>query len=213
MKIIFFLLILFIVLQVMSYSLPVRCKTVKDNYTIYLIKQRWHTGIILKVKDIDTTEWPEIMDFSNSEFVDVGWGDSAFYQNPNFNIVQAVSALFTPSPSTLRVFGFDTAYENIFHYYDIVVKIQLNDIRLKKLCKYIHDAYSTDSSGKLIVYKSEYNGRIKFYKSIGKYNIFNTCNTWIAKGLNKIGFTEISPHIILAEELFRRARLIGKIIK
>jgi len=74
-------------------------------YTIYLIKQRWHTAIVFHPEDIDTTILPEVKYFTRTELIDIGWGDEAFYQYPEFDWDLAYQALFYPTPSTLRMEG------------------------------------------------------------------------------------------------------------
>jgi hypothetical protein len=83
-------------------------RIINDNlkYTIYLAKIRWHTGIVLDKKSIDTVIWPESNEFKDYKYLDVGWGDSAFYVNRGFNLGLAVKALFYPTNSVLRVEGF-----------------------------------------------------------------------------------------------------------
>ncbi len=213
MKIIFYTILLFSVSVQIDLRQQIIDRTNNNQYTIFLVKQRWHTGIVIKVSEIDTTIWPEINDFRNFDYVDAGWGDSAFYQNPNFNIEQAAMALFVPTASTLRIYGFNSSTKNFLKYYDAAVEIKINGLQLKQVCKYIHCAYYQGTDGKIIIYKEEYRGRIKFYKAKGKYDIFNTCNTWIARGLNEIGFNKIDPNAILAEELFRKAAKIGEVVR
>lgn len=214
MKKIFFILSLTFAVQCIVIPIFASYRiTQHDEYTVFLVKQMWHTGIVFNVEAVDTLVWPEINAFKNYQFVDVGWGDSAFYQNPNFNIEQAAAALFAPTPSTLRIYGFDTTFTDIINNYDKVAEIKLSRKKFTELCKYVHNTYSKSKSGKVIIYKKEYNGSVIFYKANGKYDIFNTCNTWVAKGLNKIGFKQINSGLILEEELFRQARKIGKILK
>ena len=54
--------------------------------TIYLIKQRWHTAVVFHTEDIDTTILPEVKYLHGAELIDIGWGDEAFYQHPDFDL-------------------------------------------------------------------------------------------------------------------------------
>ena len=63
-------------------------------HTIYLIKQRWHTAIVFHTEDVDTTILPEVKYFKGAELIDIGWGDEAFYQHPDFDWDLAYQALF-----------------------------------------------------------------------------------------------------------------------
>ena len=183
------------------------------KYTIYLVKQMWHTGIVFKLSEIDSSIWPEIKYFQEFKYIDVGWGDSAFYQDPDFNLVLAAEALFVPTPSTLRIEGLFSSIYNYIKSSDKAIEIKLTESQLNSLCKYIHDNYYRNKQHKLIVYGKEEGGKIIFYKANGKYDLFNTCNTWVAKGLRKAGFKNIDDNLILVKELFQQAGKIGKVLK
>ncbi len=183
------------------------------DFTIYLIKQRWHTGIVFQRNEIDTTLWPEIIIFKNYKYIDIGWGDEKFYQHPDFDLALAAEALFIPTPSTLRVFGFNLTIEENINISDRAIEIKITKEQLDSLCKYIHSTYTFNEDGKPIFLSEQFNGSVKFYKANGKYHLFNTCNTWVAKGLKQAGFTNFSSSTILVNELFSQATEIGKELK
>jgi len=64
----------------------------------------------------------------------------------------------------------------------------------------------------MFIYKQHGLGRIIFFKANGEYHLFNTCNTWLAKGLKQAGI-EITDDIILTEQLFNEAAKVGRVIK
>ena len=184
----------------------------KDN-KIWLVKQRWHTGLVLQRNQVDTTTWPEITQFKNYNYVDVGWGDEKFYQHPGFNFLLAAEALFAPTPSTLRIFGFNMSIEDYINYSDRAIEIRITKTQLDSLCSYIHSTYKYNNKGEPILLSEQLNGSIKFYKAEGKYHLFNTCNTWVANGLKKAGFQNFSGSTIFVNELFKQAKEVGKELK
>ena len=188
-------------------------------HTIYLIKQRWHTAIVFHTEDVDTTILPELKYFSQrdgfpkgAELIDIGWGDEAFYQHPDFDWDLAYQALFTSTPSTLRVEGIFISKQQYFDISEIVVELKLEDEQLKILQKYISDTFWRDELGKYQILSTQYLNRIYFFKANGSYHLFNTCNTWLARGLKQSGL-EIKDDIILTEQLFNEAAKIGKVLK
>jgi hypothetical protein len=50
------------------------------DYEVFVVQQRWHTGIVFHTRDVDPDIWPEIERYTDRNFVDVGWGDERFYQ-------------------------------------------------------------------------------------------------------------------------------------
>ena len=180
--------------------------------TIYLIKQRWHTAVVFHTEDVDTIIFPEIKYFQKAELVDIGWGDEAFYQHPDFDWDLAYQALFHATPSTLRVEGIYITLQQYFDISEIVVELKINDEQLKVLQKYISDTIWRDELGKYQILSTQYLNRIYFFKANGSYHLFNTCNTWLARGLKQSGL-EIKDDIILTEQLFNEAAKIGKVLK
>ncbi len=156
-------------------------------HTIYLIKQRWHTAIVFHTEDIDTTILPEVKYLSGAELIDFGWGDEAFYQYPDFDWDLAYQALFYPTPSTLRMEGIFISMIEYFNLSEIVVELKINNEQLNILLIYISETIWRDNTGKDKILSTQYLNRVYFFKANGEYHLFNTCNTWLARGLKKAG--------------------------
>lgn len=180
--------------------------------TIYLIKQRWHTAIVFHTEDIDTTILPEVKYFKGAELIDIGWGDEAFYQHPDFDWDLAYQALFYPTPSTLRVEGIFISMIEYFNLSEIVVELKITNEQLKILQGYISDTIWRDEKNQHKVLSMQYLNRVYFLKANGEYHLFNTCNTWLANGLEQAGF-DLEDNIILTEQLFNEAAKFGDVIK
>ena len=180
--------------------------------TIYLIKQRWHTAVVFNKKDIEPTILPEIKYFEGSELIDIGWGDEAFYQHPDFDWDLAYQALFYPTPSTLRIEGIYISQQQYFDNSEIVVELKIKNEQLKILLRYISDTIWKDEHGEDKILSTQNLNQVYFFKANGEYYLFNTCNTWLAIGLKQSGF-DFKDDIILTEQLFNEAARIGKVLK
>jgi uncharacterized protein (TIGR02117 family) len=180
--------------------------------TIYLIKQRWHTAVVFHTEDVDTIIFPEIKYFKKARLIDIGWGDEAFYQHPDFDYELAYLALFHATPSTLRVEGIYITKQQYFDISEIVIELKINDEQLRILQKYVSDTIWRDELGKYQILSTQYLNRVYFFKANGSYHLFNTCNTWLARGLKQSGF-EIKDDIVLTEQLFNEAAKIGRVLK
>ena len=178
---------------------------------IFLIKQRWHTAIVLQTSDIDSNLFPIVKQFREYKMIDIGWGDEEFYQYPDFDWELAFRALFIPTSSTLRVEGISISRELYFDLSEIVVKLFISDEQFIKILKYIDDTFYRNENQEIIL-SSKAGGQIIFYAAKGEYHLFNTCNTWLAKCLNHAGLN-IKTDIILTEQLFQEAAKIGDVIK
>jgi len=181
-------------------------------HTIYIIKQRWHTAIVFHTEDVDTKVLPEVKYFKGAELIDIGWGDEAFYQHPDFDWDLAYQAIMYPTPSTLRIEGIFISMIEYFNLSEIVVELKINNEQLTILLNYIADTIWRDEKNEHKVLSTQYLNRVYFFKANGSYHLFNTCNTWLADGLKKAGF-KIEDDIVLTEQLFNEAAKFGDVVK
>lgn len=181
-------------------------------HTIYLIKQGWHTAVVFQREIVDPVIFPEIRYFENFDLIDVGWGDAEFYQYPGFDSGLAWKALFYPTPSTLRVEGIGISKENYFDISEIVIELRINNEDLNILLNYISNTVRRDENNRPKILSTQYLGRVYFFDANGSYHLFNTCNTWLARGLKKTG-VEINDNVVLTEQLFNEAAKVGRVLK
>ena len=161
---------------------------------------------------MDSLILPEVKYFRKAELIDIGWGDEAFYQYPDFDWDLAYQALFYSTPSTLRIEGIYITSATVFRYLGNSVELKINNEQLRILLKYIADTVWKDEDGKYEILSTQYLNRVYFFRANGNYHLFNTCNTWLARGLKQSGF-DIKDDIILTEQLFNEAAKVGKVLK
>ena len=181
-------------------------------HKIYFIKQNWHTAIVFNTHEIDSILFREYKSFKEFNLIDIGWGDEEFYQYPGFDSGLAFKALFYATPSTLRVEGINLTKEDYFELSEIVIEVTVSDEQFKNICAFINQTFFTNDASETSILSQKAEGKIIFYKANGSYHLFNTCNTWLAKGLQEAGL-EIEDDIILTEQLFNELAKIGTIIK
>ena len=80
------------------------------------------------------------------------------------------------------------------------------------ICDYINKSFLLNDNEESIILSKRSVGNIIFYKAKESYHLFNTCNTWLAKGLKESGI-QIEDNILLTEQLFNELAKIGKVIK
>ena len=183
-----------------------------DSVEIFLIKQYWHTAIVIKKEDINESLFPETKLFSDYRLLDFGWGDEEFYQHPEFNSGLAFKALFYQTPSTLRVEGIGITKQMYFDISEIVIRIIITKEQLEKILTFINKTVYRHNDGKPVILSEQDQERVKFFKANGSYHLFNTCNTWLAKCLVSAGI-KINTCVILTEELFNEVAKVGTVIK
>ncbi len=93
-----------------------------------------------------------------------------------------------------------------------MIELKINNEQLRILLNYISDTVWKDENGRSEILSTQYLNRVYFFKANGNYHLFNTCNTWLARGLKQSGL-DIKDDIILTEQLFNEAAKIGKVLK
>ena len=178
--------------------------TGKDkSYTVYVVQEGWHTGIIFEINDVDPQYWPEINYHQDKKYVDVGWGDEKFYQVPGFPVLIAARAVFWPTQSVMRVFAFNIPMRSAFLTGSRFLRIPLSGEQFAVLCSFISESYMTDENGNPQT-STAYGETQIFFLSTRKYHLFRTCNTWVAIAFRKAGSGNRSFLVLNKNQLLRQ---------
>lgn len=178
-----------------------RVSPVTKAKTVYVIHHGGlHTGLTIRRADIPPGHWPASSDFAGSQYIEVGWGDDDGYRKPLTSGI-AMKALMGDSRTVLFADGFG---QSIRHKYGdpkfTVLAVELSDAGIAQLCDHIQQTYAADNKG----------GPIRlgggWYRARGTYSAFNTCNTWIARGLRKAGCPIDDTLCLTAGQLLGRVR-------
>lgn len=209
----FFLIIISFTLPYNIYAKDNSFLNTPENFKIYFIKDAWHVGIVFPVNNITESQLSILRNFKKYKYVDIGWGDAKFYQHSGINYLLAAEALLYPTPSVVRVQGYQLSIEYFIKWSDYTVSLHVNKTQLKSLLTFIKNSLSKTKSGNYIISSTKLDDDIIFYKSNLKYYLFKTCNTWVADDLRYAGFKVNSFGIITAYQLFRELIKIGKVEK
>jgi hypothetical protein len=215
-------IILFIILLVPSFGLldcPARVMYANDAetgqpalHTIHIINYAMHTGIIMVTDEAGGGGIQAASRFGGYRYIDIGWGDQEFYQGES-SLYNAARAILVPTPSVVRIEGYNTSIRSMAPWCNYIVQLEINDKGFKELCNFIDDSFSLDKMDSVIIASVEREGRVIFFKSRLAYDLNNTCNTWVARALKKAGF-KINPRgVRTAGTLFHRIRGLGTVIK
>jgi uncharacterized protein (TIGR02117 family) len=181
--------------------------------TIYLVSHGWHAGVVIERVDIPDGVWGEHKrDFSQSKYLEVGWGDQAFYQTPEPTLGMKLKAVLFPTKSVLHIVGFNDPVHSYFPNSEII-EIALSYEGFEQLCKYIEQSYAKDERGESQPLGPGLYGNSKFYQSRESYHGFKTCNVWTARALRAAGCPVTPVRLIKVESLMSRARTFGKVIQ
>ena len=156
------------------------------NKTFYIVRHKWHTGIVIKVSEIPYNLLPEKNHFPKAKYIEIGWGDAAFYRAKHIDFELISNALLFPTKSVVHIVGFETAVEVYFDKLQII-KIYSNQKDYRKMVNFIGQSLfrGTNQIAKPIG-PGRY-GYSNFYKGVENYHLFRTCNNWTAEALINAG--------------------------
>jgi hypothetical protein len=176
--------------------------------TVYVVHHGGlHTGLAVKRLDIRRGHWPASADFADSEYIEVGWGDDDGYRKP-LTCGIAMKALLGDPQTVLLADGFSQPPARKYNNPKFtVLAVYLPQAGFTRLCDHIQQTYALDQRGEPTRLGAGW------YRARGTYSAFNTCNTWVASGLQKAG-CPISPALCLTSgQLLGRVRRFARVVR
>ncbi|HZE56230.1 MAG TPA: DUF2459 domain-containing protein [Chthoniobacterales bacterium] len=169
--------------------------------TIYVVHHgTLHTGLTIRRSDIPRGHWPVSADFAGAKYIEVGWGDDDGYRKPLTSGI-AMKALMGDPQTVLFAEGFGQTIRRKYRDRKFtVLAIDLSDAGMARLCDHIQQTYALDKNAQTIRLGDGW------YRARGTYSAFNTCNTWIARGLRKAGCPINDALCLTAGQLLGRVR-------
>ncbi len=180
--------------------------------SIYLVNHGWHAGIVLERQYLSDRVEVLQQDFTHADYLEIGWGDSDFYQIPEPHIGHILKAGLFPSASVLHLVGFSGDVKRQFPYSEIVA-LKLTPKQLDQLGHYIAASFASNSEGKIESLGGGLYGDSRFYQSKESYHILNSCNVWTARGLKQAGLALYPASAVTVDDLMGQLRGLGKVIQ
>ncbi|MEM9821782.1 MAG: TIGR02117 family protein [Bacteroidota bacterium] len=186
-------------LTLIGYLVPYNRKfrPAEEGIDIYIGTNGLHTDFILPCRNhcFDWTQWIANKDFltelSENTFLSFGWGDKAIYLDlpswEKLTVGLTLKTLLWPTPTIMRL----TAHKTLPQDKKELYPTRITEKQYKALCHYIFDTFALDQSKNVMripkVEGKTFTPNDNFYQSKGQYHAFNTCNTWVNKGLRRVG--------------------------
>ena len=170
-----------------------------SGWRIHLADHGFHIGFVVARDDLaevaQAQALPALIDVANRfrdyRFLEIGWGDGAFYRGPigpdlasARTIAQALSG--TGGASVLHVVGLEREAAAAFPG-AAIVEIELSRRGSEKLAAHIEATFARSPEGVALELGPGLYGPSLFYRATPVYSAANTCNHWVASGLNKAG--------------------------
>lgn len=164
----------------------------------YVVNHGWHAGLVLNATDLAAQVPVLSRDFASASFLEVGWGEAAFYQSPEPGIGLALKAALWPSASVLHVASFRGSRQPGTN----LLEIRTDQTGYQGLLDMVASSFERENAAQSIGPGLYGSGR--FYLATGDFHLFNTCNTWVAKAIRASGAPLPGPTPFTAGSLMRR---------
>jgi len=158
---------------------------------VYVLGHGWHTGIVVPAGDLPPQLTGVKSRFGEAPFLEFGWGDKDFSQAGEVTASLALKASLWPTPAVMHVAAVPA---NVGAYFprSEVHRLCLPRSGFDALLGFIAGSFRRAEGGGLLPLGRGLYGDSHFYEAVGDYTLFNTCNTWTAKGLKSAGF-DVDP--------------------
>lgn len=166
----------------------------KEEIPIYILTNGVHTDIVVPTRS-ELMDWSKLVAFSNTQLTDttyqylaMGWGDKGFYlETPEWSDLKAsvaFNAMFGLGASAMHATYYRSIKED-----ESCKKIMIGKDQYARLIKYFDDTFQKDEDGHYLNIKTDanYGKTDAFYEANGRYNLFQTCNTWANSALKACG--------------------------
>ena len=169
------------------------------GWRIHLADHGYHAGIVVARDDIAAVaasgELPALAEvarrFGGYRYLEIGWGDEGFYRGQiGFDVSSAKIAFAALSGAdgrtVMHVVGLDREPATVF-VHSHVVAIDLSRQGSANLAAYLNATFALSPTGSAIELGPGIYGPSLFYRAVPAYSLVNTCNHWVATGLNRAG--------------------------
>lgn len=151
---------------------------------VYALSNGVHTDLVFRVDRLDAVFRNQLAaPMGTKPYVAIGWGDKGFYlHTPSWaelKVSTALKAAFLPSETLMHLSFYGQIGSNW-------KEIPLSEQQMRGLQKFVMQSFKKDSKGGFQLLKGAgFTSNDFFYKAVGHYTCFYTCNVWVNQALKK----------------------------
>ncbi|MDP6708981.1 MAG: DUF2459 domain-containing protein [Alphaproteobacteria bacterium] len=173
--------------------------------TIHVTSNGWHTNIVVARADLAAGSVPEVADLPEARYLSFGWGDAEYYpaRRPTFGM--ALGAALQPTPAVVHLAGFAAPPGEALPSAE-VISLKLSAGGFRSLVTYLHGSFARGGADRIAATGHGLYRMSGFYPATGEFHLFNTCNTWTARGLQAAGLDIDIASATSAEDVMAQLR-------
>lgn len=174
--------------------------------TVVAVNIGWHVGLAFPVEHVDPAAFPEVADFPDARWIEVGWGDAAFYRDPDPDLGTTLKAALVPTPAVLHLVAMPAEPARYLPKAEVVA-IPLDDAQYRRLVAYVSGHVDRGGRPRAEAIGSGLYPVSRFYPAHGEFSLNRTCNTWVAQALAAAGLPVDPDGVARASTLMTRLRV------
>ena len=186
-------------------SMKVRPGADVKAVTIYVASDGWHSAIIFSRALLPSGAVPEAADFPKAAYLSFDWGDAAYFPAREPTFAMTLSAALVPTRAVIRLTGLRRHPKQAYPK-STVLELKVSHAGFRKLIAYLDGTFDRNQAARARSVEPGNDAFSLFYKATGKFHLFNTCNTWTARGLAAAGWPIQVFGIISGDDLMAELR-------
>jgi len=180
--------------------------------SIYIVKRAWHTGVAVAAADWPNRSWSVLADFSESDYLEFGWGEERFYQAATESTWLALRAALWPNASVIHVIGVSAPAANNLRA-DEVIEVRVSAEGLRQMTAAIEQEFTERAPAATPVLLSAAPTPNHFYSAKRKFFFPHLCNWWTASRLAEANCPIQPWTVVTAGRVVREARSFESVAK
>ena len=190
----------------LSLALSADTHAAEQTFTVFVSSNGWHTDITVARADIPEGRIPESADFREARYLQFGWGDAEFYTTPDAGLGTTLRAAL-PGPAVVHLAGLAARPGEVFGGVEEIA-LTLSEENFARLVGYLHESFERGGQPRAKSVAPGLYRFSRFYPATGEFHLFNTCNTWTARGLAMAGVDVSASGTQSAEDVMRQLRIV-----
>lgn len=176
--------------------------------SVTVIDHGRHVGLVLPRSDL-VTAVPGLAEYlPPGANVEVGWGDAAYYRADDPGAGLALWAALWPTSAVLHLVTVPADVASFFLAGEIAT-VPVTSEGYRQLVAFVAGAFARDAGGGPRRLGPPLYGDGGFFAAGGRFHLFHTCNTWVARALARAGAPVTARWTLTADGLMAQLRGLG----
>jgi hypothetical protein len=171
--------------------------------TIYVARRQWHIDVGFAAADLTVPLKSVASDFPEVRYLFFGFGDRRYLMAKNHHLPTLLSAIW-PGAGIMLVTGLRASPDEAFGA-EHVIELRATAAQARSLQSFIWGSFGKQDGAAAVYAAGPYQGSL-YFGATPVYSGLHTCNTWAAEVLEAGGLRVSAAGVILAGQLWTRAR-------